>query len=59
MKCNFKVTLANAGGELDSKTFEFEGCSVDADDFVDDMASALIETWILSIGDTITIREVS
>lgn len=58
MKTRFKVTLANTGGELTSKTFEFEGSSIDLGDFVDDTASALIEGWTLSLGDTITIGEI-
>lgn len=53
-----KVTLDGGAGELDSETFEVPAHHPDADEAVNLGASAIIENWVLSAGDTITIREV-
>lgn len=49
------VTLSNSGGELDSSIIDLPD-GTDPDDGTDQI-HAIIEPWILSVGDTITIRE--
>jgi hypothetical protein len=46
------VILENTGGELDRQEFEVAEGDADA---VNDKASAIVEGWILSAGDTIRI----
>lgn len=53
----FTIALNNSGGELDSKTIEIADSHSDIDEAVNLAASEVVEGWILSIGDTITIRE--
>lgn len=51
-----KVTLENGGGELASEVIE-NPRATEPDD-LSDAISDLINTWTLSVGDTITIREI-
>lgn len=53
----FKVTLNNSAGEIGSETIEIANECADVDEAVNIAASGVIEGWIPSIGDTITIRE--
>lgn len=52
-----KVTLDGGAGELDHAILEASGDDFAADDFSEQIIDA-IRTWTLSVGDTITIREV-
>lgn len=51
-----KVTLDGGAGELDSKVIDMPEAT-EADDCSDQIIE-VIESWVLSAGDTITIREV-
>lgn len=53
-----KVTLYGGAGELDSDTFEVANNPPDHNEAINLGASQIIEKWLLSAGDTITIREV-
>lgn len=52
-----RVTLFNSGGELASKVLTIAK-SDDEDEAINLAAGEVIEEWILSVGDTITITEV-
>lgn len=54
-----KVTLDGGAGELDSKTFEVAEDHEDQDEAINLGAADIIEEWTLSVGDTITIREIA
>lgn len=49
----FAVILENSPGVV----LERRECEADSDDAIDDVATAVIESWVLSIGDTIKIVE--
>jgi hypothetical protein len=53
-----KVALTNNAGEIASETFDVPADSDDPDEIVNCCASDIIEGWILTAGDTITIRKV-
>lgn len=53
-----KVTLSNSGGELDADEFDVPAEHPDPAECVNLCAGDIIGKWILSAGDTITIREV-
>lgn len=53
-----KVVLDNGGGELASEAFEVADDHDDQAEAINEGASKIVEGWILSAGDTITIREV-
>lgn len=53
-----KVTLDGGAGELDSTIFEVADDHPDQQEAINLGASDIIEGWLLSVGDTITIREV-
>lgn len=52
---NIAVILTGSGGELARETFV---AREDDADRIDDQASRIIDSWVLSVGDTITIAEV-
>lgn len=53
-----KVTLDNGGGELDSEIFDIADDHDDQAEAINLAAAEVIEGWTLSVGDTITIREI-
>lgn len=54
-----KVSLDNGCGELDSKTFGITEGGSDDEGAISDRVKKILADWILSEGDTITIREVA
>lgn len=54
----FAVILEGQGGELDRNTYTIPADCADPDQYVDDVATACVDGWILSIGDTVRIVEV-
>lgn len=52
------VTLDNGSGTIAADSFDVPEDHDDPAELVNEQASKIIEGWILSAGDTITIREV-
>jgi hypothetical protein len=52
------IILTGTGGELDRSELDIPENHPDLDEAVNLAASEVIEGWTLSVGDTITIREI-
>jgi hypothetical protein len=53
-----QVSLNNSAGEVASDSFDVPADCHDPDEIVNLCATDIIQGWILSAGDTITIRQV-